>query len=180
MKVERTKNITLKHLFINNEKQIGLKFYPDKMIQTVIKGLPEPKWSNEFGMAYVKNSKENVDLIFKDFRGIAWLNCSSFFPKNKTGTNQSPVSVNDFRIREVSETYKVCPESYLLKLELKQYSLNTAKTYIQLFEKFINHYKEKEIDHINENEIRAYMQLLVHQQKSHSYINQMINSIKFY
>ena len=142
--------------------------------------MPEPKWSNEFGMAYVKNSKENVDLIFKDFRGIAWLNCSSFFPKNKTGTNQSPVSVNDFRIREVSETYKVCPESYLLKLELKQYSLNTAKTYIQLFEKFINHYKEKEIDHINENEIRAYMQLLVHQQKSHSYINQMINSIKFY
>ncbi|NRA11332.1 MAG: tyrosine-type recombinase/integrase, partial [Crocinitomicaceae bacterium] len=63
---------------------------------------------------------------------------------------------------------------------LKQYSINTAKTYIHLFEVFINHYKSKDLNCINENDIRTYMQLLIQQQKSHSYINQMINSIKFY
>jgi len=58
--------------------------------------------------------------------------------------------------------------------------MNTAKTYIQLFEKFINHYKNIELSSIDENDIRLYMQHLVQNGKSNSYINQVINSIKFY
>ncbi len=174
------KNITLKHLLINNKKQIGIKFYPDKLIQTVVKGLPNVKWSKKFDMAYLENNTENLNLIFKDFKGIAWINCNSFFPGNKPKTNSSPVKVNDFRERALPEDYRKCPEEFLQKLELKQYALNTAKTYINLFERFINHYKNKELTHINENDIRLYLQELVQQGKSHSYINQMINSIKFY
>jgi len=180
MKYNKQQTITLKHLLIKKQKQIGIKFYPNKMIQTVIKGLPKVAWSNEFGMAYVENNAGNLNLIFEDFKGIAWINCASFFPKNKTKTNNNPVTVNNFRKRIVKDNYRVCPEDYLQKLELKQYSINTAKTYIQLFEKFINHYKELEITNINENDIRSYMQLLVQEKKSHSYLNQMINSIKFY
>ncbi len=175
-----TQTITLKHLLIKEEKQIGIKFYPHKMIQTVIKGLPEIKWSDQFGMAYLKNNPKNLNLIFEDFKGVAWINCVHFFPKNKTKMNNSPVQVNDFRKRELPKSYRVCPESYLQKLELKQYAINTAKTYIHLFEVFINHYKEKDLNSINEKDIRSYMQGLVQQNKSHSYINQMINSIKFY
>jgi site-specific recombinase XerD len=174
------KNITLKHLLINNEKQIGIKFYPDKLVQTVIKGLPDVKWSNEFNMAYIKNNPRNLNLIFTDFKGLAWINCAHFYPNSKTKTNNSPVTVNDFRKRDFPADYRQCPESFLQKLELKQYSINTAKTYINLFEQFINHYKNKELTHINEDDIRTYMQLVVQQGKSHSYINQMINSIKFY
>lgn len=180
MKAQQQKNITLKHLLINNEKQIGIKFYPDKMLQTVLKGLPEIKWSNEFGMAYIKNNPKNLNLIFEDFKGLAWINCSSFFPKHKNKTNNNPVTVDNYRQRALPEDYRKCPETFLQKLELKQYALNTAKTYIHLFEIFINHYKDKELTHISENDIRSYLQLLVQQKKSHSYINQMINSIKFY
>jgi integrase/recombinase XerD len=180
MKNEKLRNITLKHLLIDQEKQIGIKFYPDKMVQTVIKGLPEVKWSNEFGMAYIKNNPKNLNLIFEDFKGLAWINCAYFFPKYKSKSNNNPVTVNNFRKRELPENYRKCPEEFLQKLELKQYAINTAKTYIQLFEVFINHYKSKELTHISENDIRQYLQLLVQQQKSHSYINLMINSIKFY
>ena len=174
------KNITLKHLLINNERQIGIKFYPDKFIQTVIKGLPNVKWSKEFNMAYVKNNATNLSHIFEDFKGLAWINCSHFFPGNKTKSNNTPVKVNDFRTRDLPDNYRKCPEEFLQKLELKIYALNTAKTYINMFERFINHYKDKELTHINENDIRTYLQLLVQQEKSDSYINQMINSIKFY
>lgn len=66
--------VTLKHLHINEEKQIGLKFYPKKIVQTIVKGLPKVKWSKEFNMAYITNNKCNLDLIFNDFRGIAWIN----------------------------------------------------------------------------------------------------------
>lgn len=174
------KTITLKHFFINNEKQIGLEFIPNKTINVFVKSLPNIKWSAKFGIAYIKNTPNNIATIFKVFKGIAWVNGSHFFPKTKSKLNNTPVTVNDFRKRKPILNYRTCPESYLQKLELKQYAINTAKTYIQLFEKFINHYKHLELSAIDENDIRQYMQHLVQNGKSHSYINQMINSIKFY
>lgn len=174
------KTISLKHLFINNEKQIGLKFYPDKTINVFMKTLPNIKWSKKFGVAYIKNNKQNLATIFKTFKGVAWVNCQHFFPKAKSKSNNTPVTVNDFRKRQPIEGYINCPEAFLQKLELKHYAINTAKTYIQLFEKFINHYKAKDFNTIDENDIRTYMQTLIQAGKSGSYINQMINSIKFY
>lgn len=78
------------------------------------------------------------------------------------------------------EGYKTCPESYLLKLELKRYSANTVKNYISSFEAFINHFKEKELNEINEMDIRSYLQLLIQKEFSNSQVNLAINSIKFY
>ncbi len=180
MKASYLNNITLKHLLINNQKQIGIKFQPNKLIQTVLKGLPNIKWSKDFNMVYIENTSNNLNLIFEEFKGVAWVNCAHFFPNNKSKTNNNPVKVNDFRKRKTHKNYRVCPEEYLQKLELKQYAINTAKTYINMFEVFINHYKSKDLNCIDENDIRSFMQLMVQQNKSHSYINQLINSIKFY
>ena len=183
LKLMRTQNhriITLKHLLIKQEKKIGIKFYPDKMVQTVIKGLPQVKWSTEFGMAYIENNPKNMSLIFNDFRGIAWINGSHFFNKKTNAKGVEPITVDSYRKRKLPDNYRKCPEAFLQKLELKHYALNTAKTYIQLFEVFINHYKNIALTKIDEGMIRLYIQNLVHQQKSASYINQMINSIKFY
>jgi len=174
------KTITLKHFFINNEKQIGLEYTPNKTINVFMKTLPNVKWSKQFDIVYIKNSQANLNIIYNVFKGIAWVNGAHFFPKTKSKLNNTPVTVNDFRKRKPIPNYRTCPESYLLKLELKQYAMNTAKTYIQLFEKFINHYKNAELSSIDENDIRLYMQHLVQTGKSNSYINQMINSIKFY
>lgn len=176
----KRKNITLKHLLIKGEKQIGLKFYPDKMIQTIVKGLPDPKWSTEFGMVYIKNSTENLTQIFNDFRGVAWVNTGSFFDSKSRAKENSPITIDGFRKRKLPKGYRSCPDIFYQKLELKHYSMSTARTYISLFEKFINTHKDIELENIDENNIRNYMQSLVVLKKSDSYLNQMINSIKFY
>jgi len=172
--------VTLKHLFINKKKQIGLKFYPDKMIQTVIKGLPEVRWSNQFSMAFVRNNPNNLNLIFDEFRGIAWINTSNFFNKRSNAKGEAPISVNNYRTRKTEANYRSCPEAFLQKLELKHYAFNTSKTYISLFEVFMNYHKDKALKSIDEMMIKNYLQQLVINGKSDSYINQMINSIKFY
>ena len=172
--------ITLKHLFINKEKQIGLKFYPNKMVEIVIKGLPNAKWSKEYNMAYIENTKKNLDTIFKDFRGVAWINAGNFFNKKSQSKGNESISLKNYREREVSSDYRTCPEEYLQKLELKQYALSTSSTYINHFEVFINYFKKWELSEIDEEQIRNYLLKLIQQGKSHSYINQMINSIKFY
>jgi site-specific recombinase XerD len=173
--------VTLKHLLINNRKQIGLQFYPNRIIQLVIKDLPNVKWSKAFNMAYIENTKQNLDIILKSFKGVAWINSNHFFyAKTNSNTNKS-ISLDKFRKRQLPDNYRVCPDNYLRALELKQYALNTSKSYIMLFEKFINDFRDTELFCIDEEQIRNYLQkLIINDNKSTPYINLMINCIKFY
>ncbi|AUS06832.1 site-specific tyrosine recombinase/integron integrase [Pseudotamlana carrageenivorans] len=174
------RSITLKHLLIREERFIGLQFNTDKVIHALVKELPEVKWSKEFNMAYVKNTKENLDFIYKIFTGVAWVNANYFFDNKPINENTEPLDITWFRNRAIPQNYRLCPTSYLDKLEIKKYANNTAKSYISAFEAFINYYYSKEIDAINENDVRLYILKLVQEGKSDSSVNIAINSIKFY
>jgi len=177
------KNITLKHLLVKGEKMIGLKFYPNKVIQALIKELPNIKWSNEFEMAYLPNKKANLDMIYSIFKGVAWIDGKYFYtnrPLHDPVIESNQFSIKSLRDRKITNGYRVCPEEYLLKLELKKYAMSTAKTYVGMFEGFINHYKNTPLPDLGENEIRNYLSHQVGLGRSDSMLNQIINSIKFY
>jgi integrase/recombinase XerD len=174
-----SKYITIKHLYIEGKKQIGLKYYPDKMIEHIVESLPGVLWNERFKMHYIRNTNSNIKLLYSAFKGIAWINGGHFFSK-KTTLNNEPLNIDYYRNRKLKPGYKSCPEEYLLKLELKRYSLNTARTYINCFEAYLQFYREAEILELDENDIRSYLKYLVKIGKSDSYINQSINSIKFY
>ena len=152
-----SRNITLKHLLIEGEKQVGLKFYPDKVIQALIKELPSPKWSEEFQMVYFKNTRKNINLLFDKFKGVAWINGGLFFDKKPFALNNEAPDVDWFRRRKLRKNYLACPEAYLLKLETKRYSNNTVKTYVTMFETFINYYYEKGLGTIDEKDVQLYL-----------------------
>ena len=173
-----TRRITLKHLLIDNQKQIGIKFYPDHVLQKLIKTLPDVRWSAIYSMVYLPNSKPNLDSIFKTFRGIAWIDCGFFFGKNKARNN--PELKVERRVKQADDGRPNCPEEYIQKLELNKYSPKTAKTYIHYFEVFMHYFENRKLLEINEQDISNYLQGLVQLGKSDSYLNQMINSIKFY
>lgn len=175
-----TKTITLRHLLIDNKKMLGLQFYPDKVVQIVIKSLNGVKWSTKHNMAYVDNTKENLKQIFDSFKKVAWINTkylSSNTPINKDNGN---LVLDEYRNKIMPDGKRKCPEEFLRKLELKQYAKNTARVYIGMFEQFINYYKEEKLIELNEIDIQNYLLYLVKDGKSNSYLNQMVNSIKFY
>lgn len=179
--MEKLQNITLRHYMIKEEKCIGILFYPNKVIQALMKELPGVKWSKEYQVVYVKNTAENLSAIYKKFRGVAWVN-SKYFSKNKPVNIQGNGNgdISWVASRKVAMDYGVCPKEYLQKLELKRYSNNTIKTYVQCFERFINHYKTFEINALDETKIRDYLSFLNKETYSTSYINQAVNAIKFY
>lgn len=174
------KAITLKHLLISDQQCIGFQFHPDRIIQLLLKELPNIKWSKEFGLPYIPNNKNNLNLVYQTFRGVAWVNTNHFFTRRRLNNDNEDLDVNWFRNRELPTGYRSCPEDFLLKLELKRYANNTVKVYIQCFERFINYHKEFDLMQIDEQAIQKYLQKLIHEKKSNSYVNQMINSIKFY
>ncbi|MDO6604061.1 site-specific tyrosine recombinase/integron integrase [Arenibacter palladensis] len=174
------KSITLYHLMINNQKMIGIKFAPDKLIQSLIKGLPNPKWSKQYNMAYIPNTKGNLGVVFNTFKGNVWINYNRFLTNRPNSSSNEIVDIEWFRKRKPIPDYRLCPEEYLLKLELKRYANSTVRTYVHFFEMFINHYSKKDLNTIDEMDIRAFLQLLIQKKVSNSYLNQVINSIKFY
>jgi len=175
-----SKHMTLKHLLIGEVKQIGFQFNSDNYIEKIIKTLPGITWSNAYNMYYIPNRKDNLNLIFKTFKGIAWVNCNHFFAnKPISSTNEKP-DINSYRDRPLIEGRRTCPEDYLLKLELKRYSSSTVKTYVYFFEYFLNQYPDTDLQSFDENDIREFLQKLVQEGKSNSYINQAVNAIKFY
>ena len=180
MQQELKTHISLKNLFINNEAKIGLQFYPNKIIQALVKGLPEVKWSKQFSMVFVPNTPQLLDLIFETFKGVCWVNTSSLFKDKIINKEQGVVNVNWYRERKPKHGFNYCPESFLLKLELKKYALNTVKSYVNGFELFMNYYYGSQLNELNENDIRNYLQYLIQSVKSDSTINLAINSIKFY
>ena len=174
------KSITLYHLMIKDVKMIGIKFTPDKLIQNLIKGLPDPKWSQQYNMAYIPNTKANLSILFNTFKGVVWINYNRFLSNKPVNTSNETVDVQWFRKRKTVPEYRLCPEEFLLKLELRRYANSTVKTYVTFFELFINFHKDKELKALDEKDIRIFLQHLIQKKHSNSYVNQAINAIKFY
>lgn len=152
----------------------------DPTLEAITRSLPEYAWSIENGIAYIPNHKKNLDILFKRFRGVAWVNTSRFFKNIKKPVNTVSFTLKQYRANGKNSNRRQCPEAYLTKLELKNYALNTAKTYISFFEKFINHFSNDKIDSLDEQAIREYLKKLYAEGKSTSYVNLSINAIKFY
>ena len=174
----RTLQVTLKHLLIEDQKQIGILHYPNKVIEALLKELPGLTWSAEFSMHYVVNKRENFNKIMRLFKGVAWVNCHHFFP-NKPINVKGERTLRIDRKKHLGKEIQV-PEGFLRKLEIKRYSSNTAKSYISCFAGFMRHYRGQELLTLGEEEIRAYIRQLISKGLSNSSVNLNINAIKFY
>ncbi|WP_370458260.1 tyrosine-type recombinase/integrase [Cellulophaga sp. L1A9] len=178
--MELHKSITLKHLLINQKKFIGIQFSTNKVIQALIDTLPDVSWSQEFAMFYVPNTTANLKLIYRTFQGVAWVNGNFFFSDKLINADNPILNLERYRSRKPKDGFKYCPEEYLLKLELKRYADNTVRNYVSCFEGFINYYYTIDPIALNEIDVRKYLQKLIQEGKSNSYINMAVNSIKFF
>ena len=107
------RSVTLYHTVLQGRKFIGLKFYPDKVLQALVKQqLPDPKWDSKNNLVIIENNRSNLNKIFSTFRGVAWVSTRYFFEQKRTNLTNPLLSVDDFRKRKVEKGYKTVPESF--------------------------------------------------------------------
>ena len=175
------KHITIKHLLIDEQKYIGLQFYSDKVLNSLVHAMNGIKYSEKYSMHYLPNTKQNLALIFETFKGVAWVNGKHFFNNKPTHIGYDKPQIEKFKDpKRLPTKTRQCPESYLKKLSIRRYAQRTVDIYVSMFTTFINDFPQRELMSINEDEIRDYLNDLVKQGRSDSYLNLMINSIKFY
>lgn len=180
MELKQHRTVAIRHIRIEQTKCIGIIHQQDPTLEAVTQSLPDYTWSEKLGLGYVPNTKPHLDAIFERYRGVAWINTSQFFKHTQRERTTVEFTLASYGERPQDKNKRLCPKAYLTKLELKNYALNTAKTYVTLFEKFINRFPDRLIDDLDEVCIREYLQELIRDEKSTSYINQTINAIKFY
>lgn len=172
--------ITIRHLMIEAQPRIGLQFHPNKVVQALTDSLPAIGWSEEHRMHHILNCPDNLTLLYKTFRGVAWVEGRYFFRNRPVRPDAEPVDMTALRTKSPIAGKKPCPDEYIALLETKRYSINTAKTYIKQFTEFINHFPSRQLAELDELDIRSYSRHLVQAGKSASLQNTAINAIKFY
>lgn len=177
---ERLPVINLMHIMLQKKKRIGLSFTQNADIIRILEKDGRFEWNGYYHAYHCLNTPDNLQWIMDAFRGIAWINGKKFFGRAYYGQGEAPKVIEQWRNRNKVKGKRYAPKEYLDKLEAKCYAENTCRTYITMFEKFLDDHKDKGIMAIQEQDIVAYLRFLKTDGKSQSYMNQMLNSIKFY
>ncbi|WP_373397893.1 tyrosine-type recombinase/integrase [Algoriphagus halophilus] len=157
---------------ITQNRRIKLLFGYFPTLIKHIKTIPYAKWDSKNKWWTVPYSEQFLEEI-KVHSAQAGLSLRIEMEPPKTG-------IAKLKPEEVAR-YKPAPNSYKDKLLELRYSENTIKTYIPLFEEFINHFPAEDMDSLNEKHVIEFSRFLVTDRKvSSSYQNQAINAIKFY
>ena len=189
MERQNYRQVRLRHLSIKGKKMIGLQFYPDKVLQGLVKALPDVGWSKNHNMVYVPNSKSHLSCVFSTFKGVAWVDGNSFFakktpPKARGGNKPGAIGNGSQTKKTRTRTYpiiKSCPEEYINKLKTLNYSEQTLRTYSSMFIDYINFFPETPPGELTKEHINKYIVYLVRERNvTVPYQNQSINAIMFY
>lgn len=155
-----------------NNRVLFLKFAFNKQLIKQMK-LIQADWSQTQKVWHIPNNKENLNLLFERFRGVAWLNLKAL----KAAKNISEAFVNQKKMINRIPT----PQEYLLFLKRKRYSLNTIKTYCSFLREFGGFMVPKSLEDCKADDIRKYINYLVVEKKvATSTQNQAINALKCY
>lgn len=146
-----------------------------------IKRYQGTRWSQTLKSWYFLKKDFSLNAFYNSFKTVAFVDYSALKQKPKGNANQEKQNKSGFTV--LSDKHKKILNDYLNKIHLKNYSLNTLKTYGNCFSLFLLYCEalKKEVAEVGKKEIEYFM-LRWKQKKnpSASYQNQMINAIKFY
>lgn len=154
------KTIIIEPILYKDKNRLLLKFPYDEQLIEIVKGIGGRLWSNTHRCWHVANTGKVKHELLQAFSGIAQL-------KHNGETIELP-SVE-------------IPQGYFDKLEIRRYSQSTRDTYISLFKEFLNYFRDRDPEGIEEAEVKQYLLYLIKEKNiSDSLQNQIINAIKFY
>jgi integrase/recombinase XerD len=159
-----------------DDEQINIRFLYDEELINCIKNIKGARWDPNKKFWAVPNDKEMVDLIFKTFKGIAWI---KLLKSNKKDVEKKPkIQVKTKTIKEKSLPFI---SEFISYLQSKRYSQNTIDTYSDALQVFLGFVSDKTIENIDNNDvIRFNNDYILAKGLSASYQNQVINAIKLF
>lgn len=187
--IELMKKVKVEKLFHRDKPCLAIRFPFDKSLYSITKELPGRIYSRTHSCWYVEETSTALDSIFRFFKSHnIWVDYSALKPKQVTEAPKANTAqplkksvTKRFQLPPLSEEHIKAMRTMEQRLNLKGYSENTKRTYLQQFKEFLCFYNDTQILDLTETEIQNYLIYLVeHKKVSKSTQSQAINAIKYF
>lgn len=170
MKTNQLPVIIVERSVHRSENVLLLKFQYHTLLISKVKSIAA-FWSQSKKVWYVPDTKQNLDVLFKTFKGVTWLDISNLSTPPKFISRKT--ILKDKR-KEVSS-------EFLLFMKRKRYSENTIKTYRSFLSEFQDFLYPKTLLSCSLADVEKYLNFLVVVKKvAPSTQNQAVNSLQCY
>jgi len=183
------KNVIIERVIHNGVNRVVLRFPYNTELITVVKGLPDSRWSSRMKCWHVPDSPDVITLLLKAFHKKAFIDYSALKPnlaernsklqadpKEKRRINRSTIGSS---LPELSENGKVDIARYRRWMESNRYPQTTVRTYTGMLTTFLRFIEPKEASGcIPEDLVRMVDEYIIPEGLSNSYQNQMVSAVK--
>ena len=176
---------------------VFLEFVKNEELIKIVRQLPGRMWSSSKRMWYVPEDKFDKFLLFKLFKGKAWLDFSRFGGEDKDKDKDKvedkvkdkvevEVEVKEEvtargRLPELSPELVAKSEEFRRWMEHKRYSGQTIKTYLDCLNIFLRFTSHKQVRDINNDDMVVFVNdYIIANKLSFSYQNQVVNAVKLF
>ena len=161
-------NISLEHKVHRKSSQILIKFDFNNFLIKTVKKINGTKWSYDLKSWYIKDSKENLTLIFNSFKDVAKIDTSKLYKKNV------------FK-RKLNPEEKKLLNNFYLYLKGKRYSKSTLQAYTFFIADFINFHTKKPLEELTNRDVELFIEkVFVERNYSISSQRQFISALKLF
>jgi len=184
------KNVTVEKITHKGEKRLALRFRYDSELIAIVRTLPGALWSDTLKCWLISDGLNVIDLLFKSFKGKAYLDYTSLRSGLAAGrgTSTSKVVTRGQRksgsssanlLPELSEEGLADVSRFRRWMESHRYPESTVRTYtamVATFLRFLSPKTAKECT--SEDLVKLVDEYIIPSGLSYSYQNQMISAVK--
>ncbi len=160
--------IFLEQKLHRKENKLLLRFTYNEKLIALTRSIKGSLWSKSLNSWYLKDSKENLDIVLSLFKGI-------------TTVDTSKISKKVHFKRNLTKEQKELLNSFFLFLKGKRYSKSTIQTYTFFVADFINFYTDKALNELTNRDVELFIEKVFMERKySISSQRQFISALKIF
>lgn len=175
--------IRLEAIAHNGTRRLALRFPYDSELIAAAKTMGA-QWSRTHNCWHVPNGGESMKAVFAAYKGLAWVDTTALFAPTKQSLRSAKPTPSAAPTKPAAPAMSTAQlealEQMRRKLEIARYSPNSIKTYLNATKQIFQHYAEKHPNDIGKEDIEAYQHHLARGNASNSYLNQVVNAVRYY
>ncbi|MDG1195407.1 MAG: tyrosine-type recombinase/integrase [Polaribacter sp.] len=166
--MKKIPTIFLEYKDYKKTPQLLVKFKYNDYLLNLIRKIPAATWSTSLKTWYLKDTKENLNLIISTFKGITTIDSSKLTKKNI------------FK-RNLTDSEKTLLNNFYLYLKGKRYSKSTIQTYTLFIADFINFHTKTPLAELTNRDVELFIETVFIERKySISSQRQFISALKIF
>jgi integrase/recombinase XerD len=181
------KTIICERVIHDSGNRVALRFPYDVDLISVVKSIPDAKWSDGKRYWNIPDNKDVIKLLLGLFKGKAYINYSAIYPtlaervrlerEKRPADRRKGASAN--KEHPLSEKGLADIARYKKWMEANRYPESTVKTYTAMMATFLRFVSPKEASECDADDlVRIVDEYILPEGLSNSYQNQMISAVK--